>query len=149
MFNNAILRIYPLRCSRTSSISQDFKFKLERTPERRGNDTNSVAVTTSDKTHFTFVPKSTPYYWPDTPIKPRRDQSYRQPLTRQHARLFLRQPGPSPVGLKGMPNHLLIPSLTDPGTFAAFESGPAPLVPQFSTIQNIDGMCYAPSLSGT
>jgi hypothetical protein len=110
---NAILKIYTLHYSRI--ILND----LKKTPERRANGIDAtVAVTTSDKTHPTFVPKSTPYYWPDTPTKPQQDQSYwHRPLTRQHARLFLRQPGPPGAGLKGMPNHLLTSHLADPSTF--------------------------------
>jgi hypothetical protein len=136
----AILKIYTLHFSRIISNV------LEKTPERQGNST--VAVTTSDETHPTFVPRSTLYYWPDTPTKPQRDQSYgHRPLMRQHTRLFLRQPGP---GLEGIASHLqALVSLTwlILVCLIVAESGPTTLVPQFSAIQDLDGMWNTHSLS--
>jgi hypothetical protein len=132
----------PLRYSRIS-------LKEEQTPERLGIST--LAVTTSDRTHPTFIPRFSPYYWPDTPTKPPRDRSFPRPLKRQHAKLFVRQSGLPEAELPRVEGTTLSPKslwliliyLID------FEFGPQLLLPHFSPIQDVDGIYYAHSLGSS
>ena len=128
-----------------SSIS----LKEEQTPERLGVH-STLAVTTCNRTHPTFIPRFSPYYWPDTPTKPPRDRSFPRPLKRQHAKLFVRQSGLPEAELPGVEGMTLSPKslwliliyLID------LEFGPQ-LVLHFSPIQDVDSTYHEHSLGSS